>query len=197
MAPCTSNVAINSLKAYLSHNHLLPSSMEHDSGNETSQHQVSQCWCQIIKWLIIDAFQRKISIKREKCKRKIKMGSVLLRELSKMEPGGHWGSVMYTHVSLDGIWPFDHPLSKEAIAIFKMTEMCFHNLIQTIGLTNIVHDSPAKTSTLLQVPSPCRGNSLYGAFPFLQKVLSYILCVIPLILLHEVDSSLACVSICP
>ena len=111
MAPCTSNVAINSLKAYLSHNHLLPSSMEHDSGNETSQHQVSQCWCQIIKWLIIDAFQRKISIKREKCKRKIKMGSVLLRELSKMEPGGHWGSVMYTHVSLDGIWPFDHPLS--------------------------------------------------------------------------------------
>ena len=67
------------------------------------QYQVSRCWCQIIKWLITDALQRKISIKREKCKRQIKLESVLLR--------GHWGSVTYIHVSLGGISPFAHPLS--------------------------------------------------------------------------------------
>ena len=75
------------------------------SGNETSStNQVSRCWCQIIKWLITDALKSEISIKREKCKRKIKMESVLLR--------GHWGSVTYIcHVSLGGISPFAHPLS--------------------------------------------------------------------------------------
>ena len=67
------------------------------------QYQVSRCWCQIIKWLITDALQWEISIKREKCKRKIKMESVLLR--------GHWESMTCIHVSLGGISPFAHPLS--------------------------------------------------------------------------------------
>ena len=38
-------------------------------------------------------------------------GFDILRELSKSEPGGHWGSVTNARLSLDGIWTFEHLLS--------------------------------------------------------------------------------------
>ena len=40
-------------------------------------------------------------------KGKIKIELVLLRQFSKMELRGHWKSVTYAHLSLDGIWPFN------------------------------------------------------------------------------------------
>ena len=39
--------------------------------------------------------------------------SVLLRELPKMEPRGHWGSETYARLSPYGNWPFDLSLSSQ------------------------------------------------------------------------------------
>ena len=40
-------------------------------------------------------------------KGKIKIELVLLRQFSKMNLRGHWKSVTYARLSLDGIWPFN------------------------------------------------------------------------------------------
>ena len=41
------------------------------------------------------------------CERKINMESVLIRQCSTGEPRGRGGSVTYSHLSLDKIWPVD------------------------------------------------------------------------------------------
>ena len=50
----------------------------------------------------------KILIKREKCERKIKLESVLLRAPSKMHLEGHQGRVVYAHIS---VWMEPHLLN--------------------------------------------------------------------------------------
>ena len=82
--PCCSNVAINSLKAYLSHNCPFPSSMGHNSqgmslpsteGVDTDAKSPNDCLSMLSK-------ERPRS-KERNVKGKIKMESVLLRELCK------------------------------------------------------------------------------------------------------------------
>ena len=43
--------------------------------------------------------------------RKINMELVLLREFSTIEPGSHWGSVIYACLILGDTWFSDHLLS--------------------------------------------------------------------------------------
>ena len=41
------------------------------------------------------------------CEREVQMESVVARELSKSEPGGHQDKVLYARLNLEGLWPFD------------------------------------------------------------------------------------------
>ena len=84
MASCFSSVAISSMKHASHTNTSYPPLWNLLPRNEASQNWGSPGWCQITKWLIIDTFQRKMSMNRGRCERKIKLKLVFLRETSSL-----------------------------------------------------------------------------------------------------------------